>query len=181
MNATPEDPSQTGGRTPTISIATWNIRDGRAGGLECAARALRVMHTHIVVVQGVKLSGRKHTRLLSGYAVMATDVKQARFGGVALLWEESELYELEEAKARGPNVITFELMTGTDRYYVVGCYIPPSDVAGTTLATIEQAMAEMPKGCIPILIEDLNANLTKPGDDRDEVDPRRWTQSTYHV
>ena len=68
---------------------------------------------------------------------MATDVKQPRFSGVALLWEESELYESEEAKARGPNVITFELMTGTDRYSVVGGYIPPSQVAGMTIATIE--------------------------------------------
>ena len=85
------------------------------------------------------------------------------------LWEESKLYELEEAKARGPNVITFELMTGSDRYYVVGCYIPPSDVTGTTIATIEQAMAEMPKGCIPLIIGDLNVDLANPRDDRDEV------------
>ena len=98
---------------------------------------LRAMHTNIAVVQKVKLSGGKHTRLSSEYADMAIDVKQARIGGFALLWEESELYKLEEAKARGPNVITFELMTGSDRYYVVGCYIPPSDVVGTTIATIE--------------------------------------------
>ena len=91
------------------------------------------MNTNIAVVQETKLSEGKHTRLSSGYAVMATDVKSARFGGVALLWEESELYELEEAKARGPNVISFEIVTGTDRYYVVGCYIPPSDVAGRRL------------------------------------------------
>ena len=66
------------------------------------------------------------------------------WGGVALLWEESELYELEEAKAWRPNVITFKLMTGTDRYYGVKCCIAPSDDAGTTIATIDQAMAAMP-------------------------------------
>ena len=103
------------------------------------------MHVNIVVVQEAKLLGGRHTRLLSGYTFMATDMKTARFGGVALLWEESKLYELEEAKARGWNVISFKIVTCTDRYYVVGCYIPPSGVAGKTLATIEQAMAEMPK------------------------------------
>ena len=30
-----------------------------------------------------------------GYAVMAIDVRNIRFGGVALLWEEIELYKLE--------------------------------------------------------------------------------------
>ena len=78
-------------------------------------------------------------------------VRKARFNGIALLWEKIELYELEEANARGPNVISFEIVTGTDRYYVVGCYIPSSDVVGTTLATIKQVMAEMPKGCTPLL------------------------------
>ena len=100
---------------------------------------------------------------------MAKYLKSARLGGVALLWEESELYELEETKARGPNVITFELMMGTDRYYVVGRYIPPYDVTGTMITTIEQAMAEMPKECIPLIVGDLNIDLDNPRDDRDEV------------
>ena len=65
--------------------------------------------------------GGLHARLSPGYAVMVTDVKPARFDGVTLLWEESELYQLEQAKARGPKVISFEIATGTDRYYVVGC------------------------------------------------------------
>ena len=66
-----------------------------------------------------------YTRLSLGYTVMATDVHHARFGRVVLLWEGNELYELEEAKARGPNILVFEVAAGTDRYYVVGCYIPP--------------------------------------------------------
>ena len=60
-------------------------------------------------------------------------------------------------------------MTGTDRYYAVGCYIPPFHLAWTTIATIKQVMAEMPKGCTPLIVGDLNVDLDNPRDDRDEV------------
>ena len=41
-----------------------------------------------------------------------------------ILWEESELYKLEGAKARGPNVLSFEVAMGTNCYYVVWCFTP---------------------------------------------------------
>ena len=49
-----------------ISIMTWNIRDGRQGGLECAARALRSMHVNIAVVQETKILRGMHTKPSSG-------------------------------------------------------------------------------------------------------------------
>ena len=127
--------------------------------MESATRALRSMNVNIAVVQEEKLLGGMHNRLLLGYAVMVIDVRNTRFGGFAFLWEESELYELEEAKARGPNVVSFKIQIGTYHYYVVECYIPPSNVAGTTLMCIEQAMAQMPKGCTPLIVGDLNVYL----------------------
>ena len=51
----------------------------------------------------------------------------------ALCWKEVETYELEETKFYGPNVVSFRLITGRCNYYVVGCYIPPSDDEETTL------------------------------------------------
>ena len=51
----------------------------------------------------------------------------------ALCWKEVETYELEETKFYGPNVVSFRLITGGCNYYVVGCYIPPSDDEETTL------------------------------------------------
>ena len=84
------------------------------------------VNVNVAVIQETTLSGGRHTRLLSGHTVMATDVKTARFGGVDLLWEESELYELEEAKARGPSVITFELVLMKHYYlsYMQGDWCP---------------------------------------------------------
>ena len=34
-----------------------------------------------------------------------------------------------EEKIRAPNILTFELVMGKDHYYVLGVYIPPSNLA----------------------------------------------------
>ena len=42
------------GTTKTISMATWNIRDGRNGGLESAARSFDSLGVDIGLVQETK-------------------------------------------------------------------------------------------------------------------------------
>ena len=68
---------------------------------------------------------------------------------------------------RGPNVITFELFTGDERYFVVGGYTPPSKTTGKTLQTIDRAMKGQPKGSIPIIMGDLNVNLDHPRNEKE--------------
>ncbi len=68
---------------------------------------------------------------------------------------------------RGPNVITSVVVTGVERYYAVGCYIPPNNL--TTLTHIEGAWNDCPKGHILILLGDLNINLVSPWNEQDEM------------
>ena len=56
------------------------------------------MNVNISVVQEAKLLGGMHIWLLSGYAVMAADVRNTQFGGVVLLSEGTGLFELKEEK-----------------------------------------------------------------------------------
>ena len=47
---------------------------------------------------------------------------------MVLLVRENDLFTVENEKAVGPNIISFELLTGRrkdERWYVVGCYLPP--------------------------------------------------------
>ena len=164
--AEPQDaPSQADG-SGTLAVATWNIRSGRNLGLESALRAMASMAVDICLLTETKLTDRIYTRKSSGYEVVATNAVSKSQGGVALCWRSSESYEVEETRECGPNVITFELVTGEDRFYVVGCYIPPSD--RVTLEQVRSAWANCPKGCIPMLLGDLNVNLESPRDERDE-------------
>ena len=63
------------------------------------------------------------------------------------------------------NIITFHLVTGQDRFYIVGAYIPPSDL--NALEEVAKAWQQCPKGCLPMLVGDLNVDLDNtPADER---------------
>lgn len=54
-----------------------------------------------------------------------------------------------------------------DRFYIIGCYIPPGDL--TALAHVRKVWESCPRRCKPILLGDLNINLEYPWDERDET------------
>ncbi len=52
-------------------------------------------------------------------------------GGIALLWKEDHQgFEVESAKIVTPNLLTFQLVTGDERFYCMGVYLPPADTMG---------------------------------------------------
>jgi hypothetical protein len=114
-----------------------------------------------------KLTDGVYTRFLSGYEVVAPTMPPAWQGGIALFWRSNNLYKIEETKVWGPNVISMHLMMGAVRFYIVGCYIPPSDLE--TLTYIDKAWSACPMGAHPILAGDLNINLHAPRTEGEEM------------
>ncbi len=111
-----------------------------------------------------------YTQFSLGDNVFTSNSVSVRQGGIAFFWRDNDLYEIKESKIRGPNVLSFDLLTGKKRFYVVGAYLPPSD-PGTTLLHVKQAWKECPNGCKPILLGNLNANtnILFPRDERQDV------------
>ncbi len=68
---------------------------------------------------------------------------------------------------RGPNVLSFQLVSGATRWYIVGCYILPNNL--TTLMHVKQAWQACPWGCLPILLGNLTINLAAPRDNRNKA------------
>ncbi len=66
-----------------------------------------------------------------------------------------------------PNVLSFQLVLGAARWYIMGCYIPLTNL--TTLTHVNEAWRACPKGCLPILLGDLNVNLAAPRNERDDT------------
>ena len=83
-----------------------------------------------------------------------------------MYYKTGELFQVENGKVRGPNCITFELQTGLTRYYVVGAYLPPSDM-DASFKVVERALGQIPKGCILMVLDDLNANLDVPRNEQE--------------
>ena len=96
----------------SIAVASYNIRSGRSGGLESALRAMEAMGVDLGVLLETKLTGGIYTRFSSGYSVVASDAASAHQGGITLFWRPNKSYEVEDWRVRGPNVLSFVIVTG---------------------------------------------------------------------
>ncbi len=48
-------------------------------------------------------------------------------GGIGLIWrEDHDGFEVKVVRPLTPNLMSFQLVTGDERYYVMGIYIPPT-------------------------------------------------------
>ena len=113
-------------RSGTFRVGTYNIRSGRAGGMESALRAMDACGVDLGLFQETKLTDAFCTRNSSGYSVLATKAASAWSGGIALFYREHASFEVEEEKVWGPNVMLFELVLGEhETIYCIGCIHPP--------------------------------------------------------
>ena len=110
-------------------------------------RALESLEVDIAILTEAKLTKGIYTCGGRGYQVLAADAASAHQGGVALCHWQSNLFEVEETRTHGPNVISFHLITGDTPYYIVGAYVPPSDLG--TLDHIQDAMSSARRGACP--------------------------------
>ncbi len=130
-------------------------------------RAMKLMGVDCGILLETKLTKEVYSCWSSGYSVQSTHVPSKWHGGISLFWRASEMYEVEEVEIRGPNVLTFQLVLGATRWYVIGCYIPPNKL--TTLTHVKQVWQACPKGCLPIMLSDLNINPAAQHDKRGEM------------
>ena len=99
--------------------------------MAAAAKGLRQMGVGCCVLTETKLTDDRYSRATSGYRVISSTAASPQQGGVALLWEEGHQdFEVEAVTIVSPNLLTFQLVTGEERYFVMGAYIPPADTTG---------------------------------------------------
>ena len=64
---------------------------------------------------GDKAHIRDLHRESAGYRIVATDAPSQHHGGVALFYRPSPLFEVEAVQEYGPNILSFEVATGSRR------------------------------------------------------------------
>jgi exonuclease III len=109
--------------------------------LEQVMRCMRVMNIDLGLLTETKLVKGKHTVSTEGCDIVTTEAKSKHQGGVALFYRKSENFHVGGTKAYGPNVIGTTLVSGRRKWRIVGAYIPPSEVDGSTLDFIQAAAA----------------------------------------
>jgi exonuclease III len=120
------------------------------------------MKVDLGILTEAKLTDGIYTRYSSGYNVVATSARVHNQGGVALFYKNSPDWQVESVRQHGPNVISFQLVAASQRWGVVGAYVPPSDL--NTVEYITQAFEALPRALPPILLGDLNVDLDDPRD-----------------
>ena len=104
-----------------IILRTYNIRNGRNGGLESALQGMSQANMDLGIFQETKFTERIYTRDSARYLVVATDAPSQHRGGVALFYQPSPLFVVEAVRKFGPNVLSFQPATGARRWYIIGC------------------------------------------------------------
>ena len=79
----------------------------------------------------------------SGYRVVATDAPSRNRGGVALFYRPLPLFPVEAVMEYGPNVLSFEVATGAQQWYIIGCYLAPDDAR--TIERVVTALGDQPR------------------------------------
>ena len=78
-----------------IRFGTYNIRNGRNGGLESALRGMSQANMDLGIFQETKRTDGIYTRESVGYCVVATDSPSRHRGGVALFYRPLPLLAVE--------------------------------------------------------------------------------------
>jgi exonuclease III len=87
---------------------------------------MKEMNVDIAVLSEAKLMDDRYTNQSFGYEVIAMKAKSVFQGGVALVYRQSEYWQVESVKLYGSNFISFQLVTGSRRYsFMGGGYAPP--------------------------------------------------------
>jgi exonuclease III len=94
-----------------------------------------------------------------GYNVIATQAKSHHQGRGALLYQATnKCFTLEVTCTFGPNVIQTTLVSGNQRWTMIGTYIPQSEINNSTINYIQLATRHEHNHKI-ILHGDLNVNI----------------------
>ncbi len=129
--------------------------------MAAAAKGLRQMGLGCAVITETKLTDARYSKHVEGYHVIASEAMSPQQGGIALLWTAGHQdFEVEAVKIVSPNVLTFQLVTGKVRFFVIGAYIPPADTTGVD--ALRAAWATCPSSCKPLLLGDLNIDFGSP-------------------
>ena len=109
-----------------IRFGTYNICNGRNGGLEAALRGMSQANMDLGILQETKLTDVIYTRGSDGYSVVATDAPSRHRGG-AIFYRSEPHFAVEAVDKFRPNVIDFQLATEARRWYIVGVYLAPEE------------------------------------------------------
>ena len=73
-----------------------------------------------------------------------------------MFYREGAGFAVEEVRLYGPNVLSFEVVSGQRRWYIIGCYLAPD---AQTRERVVTALGDQPRGTALVKAGDLNTDM----------------------
>ena len=102
------------GGTVPIRFGTYNIRNGRKGGLESALRGMSQANMDLGILQENKLTNGVYTCGSAGNKVIATDAPSRHCGGVALFYRPTPRFTVEAVEKCDAAAVLARLISRDD-------------------------------------------------------------------
>ncbi len=159
MSATAASPRS--GDSGTFLIAAWNIRCGWNLGLASAAKRLAQVGVGVAVLAEMKITDDPYPKHASGYKIISLKATSHKQGGIALVWKDGhDSFKVEAARVVTQNLLTFQLVTGYKRFYMMRIYNPLNDTMGVD--ALRSAWGTCSDGCILLVMGDSNIDFEHP-------------------
>ena len=95
-----------------------------------------------------------------GFCIVSLDTPSHQCRGMALFYKGSPRFMSESHQQHGPNVISFNLVTGGRYWNMVGCCLMPRDAS--TLESISVAIGHRTRGSEILVASNFNIDLESP-------------------
>jgi len=133
-----------------ITITTYNVVSACGPKLLLVLQAMVDINTDIALLTETKLCNDRHTRQGHGYSVFATNAASTQQGGVALVWKMAGMHwTLEGMRAVSANVLSVTLVSGTQRWLLIGAYLSPTYNPNLELTNIKAEYCHHPR--LPVI------------------------------
>ena len=143
-----------------MRFGTYSIQKCQKGELDSALRGISQANVDLGIFQDTKVTAEIYTRESSGYRVVAPETPSAHSGGVAVFYHVAEHLSVEALHIYSANVASFQLASGGQKWYIVGCYLAPDNAS--TIDDVIVAISQRLRGGALLVAGDLNTNLTAP-------------------
>ena len=133
--------------------------------MAAAAKGLAQMGVGIGILTKMKVTNNWYSKSLSGYRVLVLKAASPHQEGLDLIWrEDHDGFEVKAVWPLTPNLLSFQLVMGDKRCYIMGICIAPNCTTG--VGDLQVAWEACPVDCTPIVVGDLNIHFEDLADNR---------------
>ena len=104
-----------------VRFGAYNIQNSCNGILKSALCGIDQVKIDLGLLQDTNITDRVYARVYMVFCVVVLDSPSFHRRGVVLFYKESLRFTVEARQHHGPNAISFQLVTGGQCWYMMGC------------------------------------------------------------